>query len=1418
MAHILPKLNLNKTPSLVEDNSLVFAKNIRLDVDGTIHRDYGVFPLSIVTDKDSLSYINYQNLLNRIVADAKAELDANADEADKYSWLQDMYGKLNTLATLSTSKYQVVGIIADSNDFYVFIHGVYTRTDEGYITADFIIKYSEKEDKFLPCNCAWTWSGGTINGCVINNLVGDSLLNIGETGTANLVPFKSINLNKSSYLDDESIYTQIPRVPVTNLNYAGDFSYVIPNGVYQFFVRYKIRKDFYTDWFPASSEIFVGNKNTVITSFGSLAYTNIHRDSDNSIVLDVEHLVPSNEQNYESFQVGFIVSHDDTQYARAWKHFSFDVKNINFDYKAEDAEEIEPTEILKTTYGLYNVGNITSFKNKLYISNYTESEFNDNSLQQYADSIDITLSKKEGGNTYGDNPIIETTISGKPAISGLVINGAEKRFTGSDGLFHDICNVRVDDTRPTIEEAITKCLNNETNINAIYADLHWIRVSPSIEDLEAAKDKLKSYYKDIVNSDYKKTYSVKFPSNDIVNITINGKAATSADVIPAIYNTERFLNTDCKFIDTLGSINDTVKVVIERNAIITETSTYYNDGGFDSTGGDDSLTGDGNLSRPSDGNGPISGGSGNGSGSGSTSTRTINATYTQTIEIQFIAWKSKYEFNSATYLTHNTTLIPYQKYKFYIHFVKSTGEITNGFYCSKAGELEAPYMEKCNSVIYPVFSNIQIPEGYVACFFSISHTKTTTATVFNIEDAPDGTSKESSCFDINMLLMPAHKNIHIKQGDVETYSGQYYMSSDSSVSRYFGADGVVTFDGASIDNKKLAYAITDYGIAEAENIELIKCTPYISVENVLTNGDVKYYDDYAKMNLLGFICSVTPLLRATCIKYYSDGSSIFYKDATANNLQLTELSKYNDELNADKKLANFSLKVSDNEFVYSNYNLNYVTLSEEPKLSIKTYYDRPANADGQATESQSSSGNSILLRLISSQLMSDIYALPSMYKSYLRKTYSLYNDSDTTVFNNTVRSSKLYGDENRVNLLAFDANDYYNIPTNRGIIVNLAAVGDAILVHTKDSMFKFVGSNTLQSSDGEIQTTENQPFNTGVTELFGSDFGFAGLQVKTDSIITENGYIFFDRDSRIIYMYGGQGQIAKLSDSIEKLFRHRDIKNLYFANDFYNNRIFISIMFYENYVDGSEVKERLYPVTLSFNVHEQIKAFVSLHDFYYHKAFNTKTRCYFLTGDIQDICTINKKHKAAYTKLEIVSDNLFPCRKEMTTIKARPYYSDTEVDYNIALYDSIVDVIDNTAFETIKTLNAVNWCGNVIESEYEDINADDVATLRMAEDINNKFPCKYLRVYSDTCMTPLNDFRKISNEYAITSADSYKYPRYNQGVWTFNYFRNILNSKGNQTKYVSDENSLIEGKYFVVRFVFDSEFKLETLSLNYNGK
>ena len=1461
MAQIVSKLNLNKTPSTVESNSLVFSKNIRLDIDGSIHRDYGVFPMSIHKGKKINSLVNYKTILNRIISDIADLTEAENVENYillSYTHLNWISGKEikdennNVIASKGTHK--IVGIIPNSNEFYIFINGTCSRgTDSNnkdiIETYNFIICYDEKEDRFYPCNCNWNWSGGTITGCVINNLLGEKILNIGEKNSSTLVPLKCINLNNSTIGDDERIYTQTANIPITNLNYIGSFNYVIPNGVYQFFVRYKIRENFYTDWFPASKELFAGNKNVTNTSFGTVKFVNTHRDSDNSFKFSVEHLFIDQKYNYESFQIGFIISHDDAIMARAWKHFDFNVNTINFDYNARDAYEIEVVDLLKSAYQLYDVGNITSFKNKLYIANYKETDFNEN-YQDLANEIGIEITDQSSASGYGGNAIIERTVNGKKVIAGLKVGEEEYLFSGDNGIIYKLLNLNTYDNitiKDVIDDAIK--LNERGYVHCVARQ--WdITISGNKESLELAQDKFRNKFSGNNYSNFSYTNLIEKIKVDGRYITVvQDKTELLNNILSAIYNKTRYLNENCVFINNSGVEDQQIDIEIIRSC--SYDYTQWVSVGIEP----DNLEteNDSGINRPS--NSSIGG-----NNEGYYKTTTIDSSYTQTISLRLLGDRSKYKATDSALLLGYTTLIPYQKYKFYIHYVKQNGEITNGYYCNgiTGGIKTVPYKSAVDSIIFPKFTNIKLPKGYVACFFSIVHVENTVATIFNI--SMRNTYGEASCMDINVGFMPGSDNMTIKQGytegnvedsvnpdfptdsiepqtdtettEIKTNTAKYYYSSDASNIRYFGADGVIRFDSDSnITSGKIAYLVNDYTISDAEDIQLTKCTPFINPNTLSKVSDTStenVYSSFDDMNLLGFICAINPLHRDRTIKYYTDGSSVYIKknvenavDGTGEYFSLVELKNHlQDSTTYDERITALNITATNIEYVYSNYNLNYLGLNEDPIETYKTYYD---NKSEDTTNTTVPSG-SIVLRLFKSLIMSSTYMLPAMYKTYTKKTYSIYKRNEITEFNNTIRASKLEGDESSINIYKFEPNDYYNVPTNRGLIVNLISVGDAILVHTEDSMFKFSGSNTIQSSDGEIQPTETNVFDTGVSEVFGSDFGFAGLQYKNDHIVTENGYIFFDRDSRIVYMYSGQGQIVKLSDSIEKLFRHRPIENIRFANDYYNNRFFMSILFYEDYItteDGKEViKQRYYPVTLSFNFTEDVKSFVSLHDFYYGYAFNTKTKCYFLTSDRQDICIIDKEHKGCYTKLELTNDKLYLQRKEIATIVLadNDIVGTTTTTYNINLYDSIVDIINNLNYEDVKTLNAINWCGNKITSEFRNIDKSNDVTLNMVEEVNDTVPCKYIRIYSDTCMSDLLPCIARSNDKSISSTDYTKYPFYNQGTWSFNYFRNILNAKNNRNPLSGDNNSLIEGKYFVVRFVFDTDFKLETLYLNINKK
>ena len=310
MSKIIPKLNLNKTPQLVESNSMIFAKNIKLAKDGSIGVDS--------------SFKNIPNV-----------------------FIKDYVG-------------HIVGL---NGIIYIF-------------ETDGIYAYNEHNQDYSKIECAWNYSGGEIDGIVTTNNTNETILTICEYHDNKDIPIKHINLDRCKSTDNESLYTQTPNIPITNLHLQDYYSNVIPNGVYQFFIRYKIREDFYTTWYPCSGELHAGVNQRDITVQGSIRHIDINKDCSKSFILNVEHLL--NVNYYSEFQLGFILSNNDAVVARSWKSFNYNTKEIKFNYDNSDIEEIDIDDLLKTNYELFNVKNITYYKDKEYISNFKETDFNPN--------------------------------------------------------------------------------------------------------------------------------------------------------------------------------------------------------------------------------------------------------------------------------------------------------------------------------------------------------------------------------------------------------------------------------------------------------------------------------------------------------------------------------------------------------------------------------------------------------------------------------------------------------------------------------------------------------------------------------------------------------------------------------------------------------------------------------------------------------------------------------------------------------------------------------------------------------------------------------------------------------------------------------------------------------------------------------
>ena len=108
---VKPKLSLNNSPTNCEEGSLVFAKNVKVDTDGSIVPDYGYDAITVVSDAHKGTIVGH-----------------------------------------------IVGL--DNTIYFFFEDNV-------------IVEYNELKKTASTVNCAWKYEAGAeIDGCVTTNVSG----------------------------------------------------------------------------------------------------------------------------------------------------------------------------------------------------------------------------------------------------------------------------------------------------------------------------------------------------------------------------------------------------------------------------------------------------------------------------------------------------------------------------------------------------------------------------------------------------------------------------------------------------------------------------------------------------------------------------------------------------------------------------------------------------------------------------------------------------------------------------------------------------------------------------------------------------------------------------------------------------------------------------------------------------------------------------------------------------------------------------------------------------------------------------------------------------------------------------------------------------------------------------------------------
>ena len=1476
MTKVKPKLYLNMSPETVEEGGLIFARNMKIDDDGHLTSDYGYKNISTLVE--SVDLLAGRTIVGHIVG-------------------------LDNKIYLFTEKPLSPGF-----EYRIFEYDEVSRT---------IVNTGVTQ---------WTWGGGHIYGCVSTNVSGEKILTIGEEKHANAVtPLKHINLSNDYYdVADESLYTQAPVCPTANLALNSTYIETIPSGVYVFFIRYKIRKDVYTNWFLCSRPVFAGTSETITTIQGGLKYINTHKDSAKSFIFDLSFVNNAAISWYKEFQLGFIITHDDATDARIWKHFkmpSNGTLTIYFNY--DNVKETNIDDLLANTYELYNVGNVTNFKNKLYISNYKESNFNPDLLSTSGVNLNNAFS-------LSAKAIDNYDAKGYADVK-LYYNNDFKELDNyiTFNKYDYYTKIKLSNSTKNIDSLTSTEIRNllTIDISEFYKDTSSEFEDAFVFDLEGHVDQNPDiiYIAGFTNSVHNKSilgtdFTLKYNSsgngwNDIglslssteysdvykVNTYIpahpfNGKLTYGYGIfgetqIPAPYikyatwntipiNAETIINNNA--LAANGFLTDAIRNTISRElkkeitklnrfilgyatitsgantynvTVITNKATFDKDNYVGSTYetnyGIENKNNSSNYNIQDSLKSEVSAFVSNhivGIDDNGSIVLAIDGNYIKSSAIEFSFKACEFELDNGDNVAENndenynvkfsatlkstvykcictfgiadnkidvspkqnlepsyrqtSTMVPLSTYKAYVHFVDEHNIITNGYPLANTIQTSGASYDLTKFILnYSVNVSYlgNIINTYRSFFISLKNVGDIIVETFG--NTYSNGYNIVQCLEADALLYNINDKIILINNSGSTVvdindNAKYYSSGESIPSIAFGNCGFIAWKSSEPVTEKLYVKISRSNDNNEEHEKgLIKATPYLPLQSQ-TNIDVSdgFYG--------GYFCSIKKPSFPLSSSCYVSGNDVY----SATRGTIIKLNDFEGFINTQD---------SNIYFLRSNYNLNYLSLVEDISDHI------------HKTGTTSISSKQVI-KVINSAILSSIYDLKGMYRNFMNKTFTAYDKDYIVQFDNTIRVSNVLSDETFNNaVFKFKPENYYNVPTDRGIIVSLFSIGNNIFVHTKGSLYKFDANQTIIASDTDIKLQESEPFSAGITQIIDSQYGYGGIENKEAGCVTFDSYFFYDKYSTHIFAYGGNSQVQLIDASIYKLLKYYSPEECITLHDDINHRVLF--MF-------SDCTNMEVVFTISYNY--KSKTFVSIHDINLAYSFAGRTRCFSYEGKrtstIGHFCELFNKDTDLNTTEIILED-----------LHIRNIYGDATWFNNI-LTHSIQSSMFNIAVVMFpsnslrEVINFIKYIGEIIEDYITEEQDYDLIRIPKHNTIN---PVKSLQIVTDTCLSNIISSTvddTVRPDHTLTDHKGFKHEI---DSWNTNYFRNTLdinnvynypgetdtNGPGQpRVNYRktdntittahpnSDNHSLVYGKYYVLLFNFKDTIpiKFEEVFIN----
>lgn len=514
--NIVPKLNLNKHPKDCDNLSLVDARNIKISHDE-----------SCITNENSI-------ITNDLIQTA----------------IHNIYHNNNFL---------IRGVIPINTGIVLFVQD-YNKVETNINKLDIFVyneKTIDKDENIYLAYSGLSYHGGKFTGTFTYNVENDLIIAFSEYDCDNneLVPLRTINLgspDKAGAEDNgdlKQIESKLSIIPEVKLPNISNVEYVKGNaykGWYYLFIRYKINKTDYTQWYPIGYPIYIdtiNRSNIVRYIFNREAFPEKPNEtiklnplmtlligrqpwdgygvgfsdyiSDTTDVCNETFKIGIKDLdiNYNIFQIGIICA--SKSYIKSYKTFDINIVKYIINYytlNLKDCEEYGSQELISTYYNYFNVKNIINYKNRLYIAGYNENKINEEEIINSVKNITVGLYTSiintvtsENSNirrdvtVYKENPNPYQFDESAYPTNGTIKIPFSKYFSCDDTDLVDFLDSE----------------NKRINITSIKAsDLY---ISTTNEDNVIDTDRTTGYFA-IININYKGT---DYSKNKIYRIVIN---------------------------------------------------------------------------------------------------------------------------------------------------------------------------------------------------------------------------------------------------------------------------------------------------------------------------------------------------------------------------------------------------------------------------------------------------------------------------------------------------------------------------------------------------------------------------------------------------------------------------------------------------------------------------------------------------------------------------------------------------------------------------------------------------------------------------------------------------------------------------------------------------------------------------------